>query len=82
MGVYRSSVPDYVVVGTVVLGRSHRSGGHWEFIGDFLSAFSFTAFYTISNCKLCHFCAICWPCTKFLAFTMNCLFITLPNCNL
>ena len=44
MGVYRSSVPDYVVVGTVVLGRRHRSGGRWEFIGDFLSAFSFTAF--------------------------------------
>ena len=36
MGVYRSSVPDYVVIGTVVLGRRHRSGGRWEFVGDFL----------------------------------------------
>ena len=35
MGVYRSSVPDYVVVGTVVLGRRHWSGSRWEFVSDF-----------------------------------------------
>ena len=69
-----SSGPLYKVVttGAVVVGSLSAT----------FCAFSFAAFCTIANCKLCHFCAIYWPCTKFLAFTMNCLFIILPNCKL
>ena len=37
---------------------------------------------TIVGFKLCHFYAIYWPCTEFLALTMNCLVIILPKCHL
>ena len=69
-----------MVIGNVVYGHHHHSGSCWECVGDLIDAFNFVALCSIVGFNLCHFYAIYWPCTEFLAFTMHCLVIILPKC--